>query len=87
MRERKMGGAGRGWEIDSEERKEKAVSIFFFFFFYIMHEQGGTSRRTKQDQINRRTEALMMWHKCDTKPAGKTCSLSFCLPSHRGIMT
>lgn len=25
-------GAGRGWEIDSEERQEKAVSIFFFFF-------------------------------------------------------
>lgn len=24
-------GAGRGWEIDSEERQEKAVSIFFFF--------------------------------------------------------
>lgn len=62
-------GAGRGWEIDSEEKK----------FFYIMHEQGGTSRRTKQDQINRRSEALMMWHKCDTKPAGKSCSLSFCL--------
>jgi len=76
--------AGRGCEIDCEERKEKAVSILFF---YIMHEQGGTSRRTKQDQINRRSEALMMWHKCNTKPAGKTCSLSFCLPSHRSIMT
>lgn len=49
-------------------------------FFYIMHEQGGTSRRTEQDQINRRSESLMMWHECGTKPAGKTCSLSFCLP-------
>lgn len=34
-----------------------------FQIFYIMHEQGGMSRRTKQDQINRRSEALMMWHK------------------------
>lgn len=34
-----------------------------FKFFYIMHEQEGMSRRTKHDQINRRSEALMMWHK------------------------
>lgn len=33
-----------------------------------MHEQGGMSRRTEQDQINRRSEALMMWRKCNTKP-------------------
>lgn len=55
-----MGGGGRkGWEIDSEGGKKRKQSQFF----YIMHEQGGTSRRTKQDQINRRSESLMMWHK------------------------
>lgn len=49
-------------------RKDKRKQSQFFFFFYIMHEQGGMSRRTEQDQINRRSEALMMWRKCNTKP-------------------
>lgn len=51
------GGAGRGWEIDSEGKKRESSLTFF----YIMHEQGGTSRRPKPDQINR-SAALMMWH-------------------------
>lgn len=33
MEREEGGGAGRGWEIDSEERQEKAVSIFLSFFF------------------------------------------------------
>lgn len=76
------GQEGGGRKIVRKEKRKQPKNVF-----YIMHEQGGRGRRTKQDQINRRSEALMMWHKCNTKPAGKTCSLSFCLLSHRGIMT
>lgn len=75
-----MGGSKRllgGADSAGKKRKQSPM-------FYIMHEQGGTSRRTKLNQINRRSEALMMWHKCNTKHTGKICSLSFCLPGHRG---